>query len=113
MLFVDGNNQLVWLSGVIWYEYFGNIEMDLWFIIFCFQVFNINVGDNDFFYGKVFVSVDVQVCGFIDDFNVDVEMIILFGIVFIVLFLSEEKVIVSEDYIIFQLFEVFVVDMVV
>ncbi|WP_421948875.1 translocation/assembly module TamB domain-containing protein [Phaeodactylibacter xiamenensis] len=110
MALVDGNNQPAQLSGVIRHEHFGNIETDLRFTTSRFQVLNTNAGDNDLFYGKVFVSADAQVRGPIDDLNVNVETTTLPGTALTALPLSEEQAIVSEDYIIFQSPEAFAAD---
>jgi hypothetical protein len=66
--------------------------------------------DNDLFYGKVFLKADAQVTGPIDDLNIQVETTTLPGTALTALPLSEEKAIVSEDYIIFQSPEAFAAD---
>lgn len=107
---VDGNNQSAQLSGFLTHNHFEDIRTDLRFITSRFQVLNTNMRDNDLFYGKVFLKADAQVTGPIDDLNIQVETTTLPGTALTALPLSEEKAIVSEDYIIFQSPEAFAAD---
>lgn len=107
---VDSDNQSAQLSGTLTHNHFEDIRTDLRFTTSRFQVLNTNMQDNDLFYGKVFLKADAQVTGPIDDLNIQVETTTLPGTALTALPLSEEKAIVSEDYIIFQSPEAFEAD---
>lgn len=110
MPLLDGNGKPARLSGTISHNHFEDIQADLRFTTSRFQVLNTDAGDNDLFYGQVFLSADARVRGPIDDLNIDVETTTLPGTALTALPLSEEKAIVKEDYIIFQSPEAFAAD---